>query len=246
MDWSASRLALVASGVTLGQEVGPVGDSWELSGAGTGFVVFSNRDAVTGTAAVVKIGGGGGGAVVLGIVSEDLGKGYYTIELAEWGGETPECDEEGPTGSAEDCDPCKPSNVSNFNASLSGYEGLGCGDDPILPPFRRQHIGTGVYVLAYDPASVLVPLELNTDCIVADTGASNALVGSGATSLDEEPVWHVVRGYQTHTVQFREEKECCDGIIVVTRKQAIFFAARVCDVQICSNCDQTQTEGEPP
>lgn len=54
MDWSASRLALVASGVTLGQEVGPVDDSYIMSSAGTGFVVFSNRDATSGTAAVIR------------------------------------------------------------------------------------------------------------------------------------------------------------------------------------------------
>ena len=159
----------------------------------------------------------GTGTLKYGIVNEDQTRGYYTIEIAEWAGTTPT--------SGEVPDIC-----NQINGSASGSGDDTCADIT-LPAFESQLIGTGVYVLAYDPESILVPLEIGSDCIIADMGATNAL-SSGTT----EPVFQIVRGYQTHTTQYTERWECCDGIDTMVGRTAITFAAKVCEEAICTTC----------
>lgn len=247
--WNLPRRCLVDSlSYNVGDTVGPVAGQWGMGSAGSGFKILRppNADKV----AVVQmegLGGGGGGSLFLSIVSESHGRGYYTLELAEWVGSTPDC-AGGATLDNPECDICtvlSASGGSSGGASSGGPSGgaIGCGDDIQLPVFDRQLVGIGVYVLAYDPASTIVPLELLTDCYVMDLGSVNSTLSSGSTSSggpssgNEEPVWHIVRGHQTHTLQYREESECCGGVVTVTRRQAIIFAALVCEEETCNNCE---------
>jgi hypothetical protein len=151
-----------------------------------------------------------------GIVNADETRGYYTIEIAEWAGTTPIEGE-----------------VPDFCGQATGSSS-GSGDDScadiLLPEFESQLTGTGVYVLAYDPESVLVPLEIGSDCILADLGSENAMESS------TEPVFQILRGYQTHTTEYKERWECCGGVDTLVARTAITFAAKVCQEAICDPC----------
>jgi hypothetical protein len=165
--------------------------------------------------------------IIRGIVSESLGKGYYTIELAEWAGVTP-VDVE---------DPC---DQATGSLSTSGDDSC---EDIILPDFEPQHTGIGVYVLAYDPRSVLVPLEIGSDCYLANLGSENSSgSGSGESSpTDTEPVFAILNGYQTHTVAYDKEYICCDdGSWKLISKRAYIFAAKVCEPAECDVCPEPE------
>lgn len=183
-------------------------------------------------------GGGGEGTVLLGLVSESHGKGYYTVEIAGWGGSTPTCFESTANQSEEeeDCDPCQQM-VGVSTNSLDDN----C-DDLTLPTFNPQHVGleNKAFVLAYDPASTLVPLQVGSDCTLIDLGHSNPVSdssGISGSSMEEEPVYQILRGYQNHTVQYIDTYECCGtGEEVLVSRKAIIFAALECDVAICDEC----------
>ena len=166
--------------------------------------------------------GGGLVSLIHGIVNADLTRGYYTIEIADWSGSTPVTDE-------------VPDICLQATGSLSTSGDDNCADIT-LPAFESQLIGTGVYVLAYDPESVLVPLEVGSDCVVADMGATNALGSQSASSGTTEPVFQIVRGYQTHVAAYDKEYECCDGVWTLITKKTYIFAAKECTPATCANC----------
>ena len=69
--WNRPRLVLLDADADVGDEVGPVADSWEMTLAGTGFRVI--HQPVGGVGTVVQIGTGGGGGEILSfqIISSD-------------------------------------------------------------------------------------------------------------------------------------------------------------------------------
>lgn len=165
-----------------------------------------------------------GGEVLHGIVSEVHEGGYYTIELGEWNGTTP--------AEGEIPDPCEQMTGSGAGSSDDNCE------DITLPEFDSQLIGLGVFVLAYDPQSVLVPLVVGSDVKMVDMGDENA-IGSQShsqSSGETEPVFQIIRGFQNHIVEYKDEKQCCNGVWTLISRKAIIFAAKVCDVAICDVC----------
>jgi hypothetical protein len=228
--WNLPRRCLVEDeGYGVGEVVGPVSNKWGMSTSGSGFRILRppNADKI---AVVQKEGGGGGGAVNAfhGIVSESHGKGYYTVELAEWAGVTPDCE-------IDTCDPCK-----QMTGSTSMSTDDNCGE-MTLPEFDRQTVGTGAFVLAYHRASVLVPLEVGSDCFMIDVGDSNSTLSasetSSASSGGDEPVYQIVDGYQKHLVKYEDTYDCCNtGEDILVSRKAIIFAAVECDVAICNPC----------
>jgi hypothetical protein len=58
--WDRPRPVLLAAGVVVGDEVGPVESSWSMTADGTGFRVLRQRNA-DGIGVVVQVGGGGSG-----------------------------------------------------------------------------------------------------------------------------------------------------------------------------------------
>jgi hypothetical protein len=230
--WNLPRRCLVdSSSYDVGDVVGPVSGQWGMGSQGTGWRILRPPNA--GNVAVVQRDGGSGASAIHGIVHDDIGCGYYVVELAEWAGQTPTGGSGSGTGSQDGlpCDVCP---------TGSGSQGLlgnpNCGDATI-PIFENQVIGIGVFVLAYDPASVLVPLQEGSDCLMMDTGATNLTNGSGSgtgfVSEDREPVFQIIRGYQTHTVQYIENEMCCDGEIIATDRKALIFAAKMCENMFC-------------
>jgi len=213
--WGHPQLVLISGSPTVGAEIGPTEDSWTMSVGGTGFRVI--HQAVNGVGTVVSSSSGGTVNLQYGIVNADETRGYYTVEIAEWAGTTPIEGE-----------------VPDFCGQATGSSS-GSGDDSCedisLPEFESQLVGTGVYVLAYDPGSVLVPLEIGSDCTLADMGATNN--SSGGTT---EPVFQILRGYQTHTTQYTERWECCGGVDTLVARTAITFAAKVCQEAVCDPC----------
>lgn len=230
--WNTPRRCLVDDGdYQVGDTVGPVADQWWMAADGEGWRILRPPNA--GNVAVVERDGGSGATAVHGIVHDDLGCGYYIVELAEWAGQTPTGGSGMGTGSQGGitCDVCP---------TGSGTGGLltnpDCGDVTI-PIFENQVVGTGIFVLAYDPASTVVPLEQGSDCLMMSTGATNLVNGSGSgtgsSSDEQEPVFQIIRGYQTHTIQYIENEVCCDGEILTTDRMAVVFAAKVCTNMFC-------------
>lgn len=220
--WNHSRLVLIQGTPIVGTVVGPVDDSWSMSEEGTGFLVL--HQPVDGIGAVVQVGGGGTSGVIHGIVNQDKTRGYYLIEIAEWSGTTPVEDE-------------VPDICLDATGSTSGSGDDNC-TDIVLPEFESQLVGTGVYVLAYDPASVLVPLEIGSDCKLTNMGDENALGSASDSSGVTEPVFQILRGYQTHVTAYDKEYECCEltGEWRLISKKAYIFAAKTCDPAMCEPC----------
>lgn len=223
--WNLPRRCLVDSlSYNVGDTVGPVSGQWGMGSAGSGFKIFRppNADKV----AVVQMeGNGGSGGGIHGIVSESHSKGYYTVELAEWAGVTPDCE-------ITECSPC-----GQATGSQSTSADDSCADI-VLPDFDQQLVGTGVFVLAYHRASVLVPLQVGSDCLMMDLGDSNSTGSvSGSSGGGDEPVYQIIDGFQAHTVQYVDTYGCCGtGEDVLISRKAIIFAALECDVAICDPC----------
>ena len=229
--WNLPRRCLLDSAsYAVGDTVGPVDGEWFMSSQGSGWVVLRPPD-VDKRAVVMMIGGGAGAGVANafhGIISESHGKGYYTVEFAEWAGITPDCE-------IDTCDPCK-----QMTGSTSMSTDDNCGE-MTLPDFDRQLVGTGVFVLAYHRASVLVPLDVGSDCLMMDLGDSNSTLlaseTSSASSGGDEPVYQIVDGYQKHLVKYEDTYDCCGtGEDILVSRKAIIFAAIECDVAICNPC----------
>lgn len=198
----------------------------------------------------IEAGGGTGssGTVNLlhGIVVSSLGCGYYEIELSEWAGATPDpVSETAGTSSVPDaCDICD--ELIEVNSAAAA-----CETDHTLPQFeevedsetpeivRRQTEGTGVIVLAFHRASRFVPLQLWSDCLLADLGDENATVTSEddcQSSGNTEPVYQIVDGIMEHLVQYKERWECCDGVDTLIGRTPIIFPGKECAEEICNTC----------
>lgn len=230
--WNMPRRCLVDSpDYNVGNTVGPVAGQWSMGADGDGWRILRPPNASN--VAVVERDGGSGSTAVHGIVHDDLGCGYYIVELAEWAGQTPTGGSGSGTGS-QDGLPCDVCPTGSGTGGLLGNPDCG---DATIPIFENQVTGIEVYVLAYDPASTIVPLDLGSDCLMMSTGATNLANGSGSgtgfTSTDEEPVFQIVRGHQTHTVQYIENEICCDGEIIATDRKALIFAAKICENMFC-------------
>jgi len=220
--WNHARLVLIEGSPTVGTVVGPTEDSWQMSESGKGFIVL--HQPVGGVGAVVQLGGGNSN-VLHGIVSEVHERGYYTIELAEWDGTTPV--------NGETDDPCE-----QMTGSFSGSIDDNCSDIT-LPEFTSQLSGLGEYVLAYDPESYFVPLVVGSDVKLVDMGDENPLGSQSESSGTFEPVYQILRGFQNHVVEYKDKKDCCNGIWTLLSRKAIIFAAKVCDVAVCTVCEET-------
>jgi len=201
----------------------PVVASWTIE-EGTGpFVVFGEHNAST-DALLGRLASGGTSNIIHGIVNEVLGRGYYTIEIADWSGTTPVTDE-------------VPDICLDATGSTSASGDDNCADI-VLPVFESQLTGTAVYVLAYDPESVIVPLELASDCKLVDMGDESALGSASDSSGVTEPVFQILRGYQPHVVAYDKEYECCavTGEWKLISKKAYIFAGKTCEPAICDVC----------
>lgn len=172
---------------------------------------------------------GGGTDIVHGIVHKVLGCGYYEIELADWSGTTPDPDLRYTTGTSEGCDPCDSLNYG-VGTALDDCTVEATIEDPV-----SQLTGLGVYVLAFDPQSISIPLKVPSDCLILNRGSKNSL---GGTSSDTEDVYQIVRGYQTHYVVYDKEYECCTltGEWKLISQIAYIIAAKKCDEQSCYVC----------
>lgn len=211
--WNLPRRCLMDSAdYNVGDSVGPLEDQWSMGADGSGWRVLRppNIDNV----AVVQKEGGAGPAI-FGIIYASRGCGYYDVEVATWAGSTPD----------GGCDGC-----ASITAAGPGVTDEECGTAE-LPGFPTQLEGTGEFVLAYDPQSVLVPLQLGSDCTMMDMGAENDAPGGG-----KEIVYQIKRGFQVHTVQYKNRYECCNGVDLLVGRTAIIFAGIECEETICNEC----------
>lgn len=229
--WNKPQSVSVEATVTVGEEIGPTSGSWKMSSAGSGFRVL--RQDTDEVAIVERVGGSGGGTGIHGIVRKKLGHGFYRVELSEWSGTFPLASDEA------DCDACV--------QFIPPAYGLGNCEAGAMPSFVLQTTPKTPqeFVIAYDPESTIVPLQIGTDCLMLDTGATSDPVDWGAsfdpcdadtTAGDPVKVYQVVRGHQTHTVQYKDTYECCNGVDTLVGRQAIYFAALVCDDNLCYEC----------
>jgi len=233
--WDVSRIGKTSG--TFGEVVGPVDGSWEMTTEGTGWVVFSTP--ADGVAALLK-DGGGSSDIRDGIVSINHGCGLYTVELGI-------IMEEGGSGSGSsdaDCDPCSQGGSSSVSASTSGCELTLSG-----PPSKV--IGIGVFVLAYDPQSITIPLVVGTDCVVGKVsgGGAGSVSGSGETGsgsgASSFTPWRIRRGYQEHIVEYKEGWKCCDdGSKILEWRDPVILVGIQCARIICGECPPTSGSAE--
>lgn len=172
-----------------------------------------------------------------GIVTSNLGCGYYVVELGVWNGDLYSSGSgigsDTSSGVDRDCDVCY---------DVVGAGTASCGIELTYPPV--QVTGIGQYVTAYHRASALVPLRIGSACMLTGSGSDSpsSVPNDGEDTVGIDNVWHIVDGLQTHTVQYIEEWSCCDGLdetgveTLLTRTPVI-FAAKVCDPIQCGTCD---------
>lgn len=180
----------------------------------------------------VALPGGGGGLTWGKVISGSCG--WYTIELGRLAGSS---DAGSYSGSDDPCNPCD---------MVTSAGTVDCGIELTYPQPKVE--GSGVFVTAYDPESIIVPLEPGTDCIVSKirsvTGAGSGSgsgaepLASGSGSGTEPEIWGIVRGLQKHLVQYRERGECCPttGQWVTTHKTPIIFPGIECAEIQCAEC----------
>jgi len=220
-----------------GASYGPIVDSWEVEQGGSQFVVFGRHD-FSDRALVGRFNGGL--SVTHGIVTAALGCGYYTIEKAVWSGDRDTAGSGLGSGSGigsgygsglEDCDVC---------LNVTGEGTADCEITLAYPPV--QVTGTGVFVTAYDSASALIPLVVGSSVKMIDMGDTNSASGSGSGSGDDAtPIWQILRGLMSHTIQYKERWDCCDGdgesgIETLIGKTPVILIGKECDEIICGSC----------
>jgi len=179
----------------------------------------------------VRFSGSGGSRPTWGrVISGSCG--WYRVELGTLEGSS---DASASYSSDNPCDPC------DQVTSVSTAE---CGIEITYP--APKVVGSGVFVTAYDPQSVVIPLLPGTDVIVskvanrAATGSgseSDAPSPSGSASGSEPEIWGILRGLQTHIVQYKERWNCCEpGPPVLIGRTPIIFVGHECDEIICGEC----------
>ena len=225
--WHKPQRVLIDGEVTVGDEVGPVENQWYMSDEGSGFRVLRQP---TGGVGIVERVGGGGTRIRDGIVVASHGCGYYTIELGYYDGNAIG------SGSADasggECDPCASLITSGADATATvvSYPG-------------SQIAGSGTTVEAYDPASIVIPLVVGTDCVVClipggPTGSGSGSTGAGSGSGAEPTVWRVIQGCQEHVVKYEEEGDCCGpgGTWVTLRRRPTILIGHTCPWQEVDSC----------
>ena len=196
--------------------------------------------------------------IIHGIVHRVIGKGYYEVKISTWSGETPDCDPiSNSTGnSGSDEDPCSICSILGLEEQI-GSSFQECDDALVVPLPDAQTTETSVIVLAYDPQSVHVPLKTLTDCLmvyigdrniensgsdrnIENSGSDRNIENSGSDSTERERVYQIVRGYQEHIVQYKDEYECCPttGVWTLIKRTAVIFAGVSCPIQICDECEE--------
>lgn len=186
--------------------------------------------------------GDGGLRVQHGIVTANLGCGYYTIEKAVWSGDREAAGVGLGSGSGVvDCDICYDVTGENTDA---------CAITLTYPPV--QVTGTGVFVTAYDSASVLIPLVVGSSVKMinmGDTESNASGSGSGSGSGSEvTPIWQIIRGLMTHTVQYKERWDCCDGagesgVETLLGRTPVILIGKECEEIICGTCETGSGSG---
>jgi hypothetical protein len=145
--WNRPRLALVSGSPTVGTQVGPVEDSWEMSEEGTGFFVI--HQPVGGVATVERIGGGGGGThevwfrIESVICNDDASKTLYVtpfLYTGPCGSSIPGLDE---YGQLEVNDPCS---ILVFYTSLWLETGGVVGRATMMNPVGAEYCEPDWYV----------------------------------------------------------------------------------------------------
>ncbi len=211
--WARAQIGLVDDGA-LGDEVGPINDSWEMATTSSigGFRIFNNPSA--GRAVLLQVGGGGGASGTIDvIVGSCIGNGYYNATIATWapsippsGGGSTSGGGSGSGSQPEGCDPC---------AALDTIANFECGDTgaPDIP--RDTPSSTGVSCIIYDPFPL--PLKQGKHAICALPGVpytSGSGSGSGASS---GLVYKVLNGTYKTVVIPHEKWECCTDPITGTQ-----------------------------
>lgn len=174
-----------------------------------------------------------------GIVSESHGRGYYSVQLSTWSGTAP--------SGAEDslCD------ILSAQAETGPSGEIDCGATITLPVFSEiQDTGTDpmvkrqtikdspeTTVLAFDCASIFIPLTLWSDVLIADIGLTNKLPsGVDPSGFDEtEKIYQVVNGLQEHIILYNEDWDCCDGVLTKVSRIPNIVAGITCD-DLCNGC----------
>jgi hypothetical protein len=201
-------------------EYQPVVSTWTIEEAAGGFfTVFGEHNVATD--AVIGRFDGGTLNVQHGIVTANLGCGYYTIEKGTWAGDMQDAGiglGSDYTGSA-DCDICQ---------DVVGAGTDACGITLTYAPCQVN--GTGVYVTAYDEASALIPLVVGTSVKMINMG--------DVDTYTQTPIWQILRGVMEHVVKYEEDGECCPstGVWQTTRKRANILIGKTCDWIECDPC----------
>ena len=159
-----------------------------------------------------------------GIVRAQLGCGYYTIELATWNGNKNTVGAgnsvgNSGTGSVDtDCNPC-------YNTS-----GVGTTSPTVTLTYPALQVtGISTSVTAYDEETRLVPLKVDSGCLLVNLGDLDA---DGTTAI-----WQVVRGLQQHIVAYKDRYQCCaDGTEVLVGRTPYIFAAIECAEMTGGEC----------
>lgn len=232
----------------------PMVGQWTIEEGGDLFTVFGEHNAAA-NGLIGRFNGGGGSSQnhLHGIVVYSWGCGYYDIQLAEWAGTTPDAQSSAPSASSspDECDICD---------ELIDGSGGACAEDQTLPAYeeteteetphivRRQVVGLvddedrPIIVLARHRASQFVPLQLYSDCLLADLGDENETIGSAsgsgsASSGTTEPVYQIVDGIMEHLLQYRERWECCNGVDTLMGRTPIIFPGKECAEEVCTTCE---------
>ena len=175
----------------------------------------------------IKPRGGGGTRIHHGIVTANLGCGYYTIERANWSGVMSSAGYGGIgvdywDGSDMNCDVCY---------DITGEGTDQCGITLSYPP--TQLTGTGEFITARDCASPLIPLVIGSDCLITNLGDND--VDSYGTAI-----WQVVRGLHMHVVEYKETWDCCLTSTPPTEtlisRTPVILIGRECAAISCGTC----------
>lgn len=166
---------------------------------------------------------GGNLSVQHGIISAQLGCGYYTVEKARWTGNRETAGVGLGSGSGiTDCDPCY---------DVTGEGTSACAITLTYPPL--QVTGTGVYVTAHSHAWKLIPLVIGQGCLIVNLGDRDNN-GSGA----DTPIWQILAGMPNHTVQYKERWDCCepDGPETLLGRTPVILIGKECAEITCDAC----------
>lgn len=231
--WDLPRSVLVNSDdLNVGDEVGPIEDSWEMGSEGSGFRIFRPPEA--GVAMVERLGAAADSATLdirHGLVCRCIGKGWYIVELKEKLGLTPpvsddlSCEGNGSVdGSEGECDLCNLPSGGEDCETIDFYTecGLPGEFDPQRP--RKEMpgdrvcgltlTGDGRYVFAYDKRAI--PLKSGAQVTIRKLTEKAPVLNSDSGQSDDEGayLYEVLTGEYKMVQIPHEDWECCpDGSV---------------------------------